>query len=80
MVEMSGKEVIRLQQNYKCPKCSAEFPSQHALNQHLESEHMDAELQPPEQEDPAASAEFPGDETVEKSGGYEPEVPVPERR
>jgi hypothetical protein len=45
----------------------------------MAKEHMGTELDPPEQDEPAASPEFPGDDTVEKSGGYEPQVPVPER-
>jgi hypothetical protein len=69
-----------MQQQFRCPKCSAEFQTQQALNEHVQKEHMGAELDPPEQTDPAASTEFPGDDTVEKAGGYEPEVPVTERR
>jgi hypothetical protein len=67
-----------MQQSYKCPQCTAEFPTQQALNEHVEKEHMGVKLDPPEQKDPAKSPEFPGDDTVEKSGGYEPEVPKPD--
>jgi hypothetical protein len=68
-----------MQQPLKCPTCGAEFATQQALNEHVQKEHIGTQLGPPEQEDPAASPEFPGDDTIKKSGGYEAEVPA-ERR
>jgi hypothetical protein len=45
----------------------------------VQKEHMGTELEPPEQSEPGASPEFPSDEALERSGAYEPHVPVPER-
>jgi hypothetical protein len=69
--------VIAVQQSFTCPECSQEYPSQAALNDHMQTEHGTIQTdEPQERQDPAESTEFPSDESVEQE---EPEPAVPER-
>jgi uncharacterized C2H2 Zn-finger protein len=49
-----------MEQSFTCPQCGMEFPSQGALNEHVEKEHGAIRTRRPQVEEPAARTEFPG--------------------
>ena len=54
------------EQQFRCPECGAEFPTQGAMEEHFARDHQGVEVKPPEQDDPAATTEFPSDRTIEE--------------
>jgi hypothetical protein len=68
-----------MQQTFTCPQCGSEFPSQAALNDHVEKEHAAIKTRVPQEQDPGASTEYPSDDSMDDIGANTPEVPTPER-
>ncbi len=55
------------EQQYRCPECGAEFPTQRSLEEHVAREHQGIQVSPLEEADPAATREFPSDTTIEEN-------------
>ena len=55
-----------MQQTFRCPECGAEFPTQHALEEHVSNEHMGTQSRTPQERFPACSMEFPTAESLEE--------------
>lgn len=55
------------EQQFRCPECGAEFPTQRSLEEHIVRDHQGVQVKPPDEKDPAASTEFPSDRTIEES-------------
>ena len=55
------------EQQFRCPECGAEFPTQGAMEEHFTRDHHGVEVKPREEEDPAATTEFPSDRSIAES-------------
>lgn len=55
------------EQEFCWPECGTEFPTQRSLEEHVMREHQRVQVRPPEEEDPAATREFPSDSSIEEN-------------
>jgi uncharacterized C2H2 Zn-finger protein len=67
MFDVEVLDMQQTQQTFRCPECGAEFPTQHALEEHVSNEHMGTQSQTPQEEScPSCSMEFPTTESLEE--------------